>query len=158
MATMVRSEKDIVSLLNDLIALDYDAIEAYDAAIARLGESGDRDQLQRFLGDHLRHTVELAEHVAKYGYQPVTQGDIKRVLTKGKVVLAGLSGDSAVLGAMKSNEDDTNTAYERAVNQQGLPDGVRSVLTRNLADERRHRGWLEQRLLSFQVTQPSARI
>ena len=158
MATMVRSEKDIVSLLNDLIALDFDAIEAYDAAIARLSDTNDKDQLQRFLGDHLRHTVELAEHVAKYGYQPVTKADIKRVLIKGKVVLAGLSGDSAVLGAMKSNEDDTNKAYERAVNQQGLPESVRSVLTRNLSDERRHRSWLEQRILSVQVTQPSARI
>jgi len=106
----------------------------------------------------VRHTVELAEYVAKYGYQPATKGDLKRVLTKGKVVLAGLSGDSAVLGAMKSNEDDTNAAYERAAARPGLPEAIRAVLSRNLSDERRHRAWIEQRLLGFQVTQPSPRL
>jgi len=155
---MVGSEKDIVSLLNDLTALDYDAIEAYDAAIARLSDQRDKDQLQKFLADHARHTVDLSEIVIKYGYDPVKKADIKQVLTKGKVVLAGLSGESAVLGAMKSNEDDTNAAYERAASQSGLPETVRAVLTRNLSDERRHRAWLEQRLQGFQVTQPSPRV
>ena len=50
---------------------------------------------------------------------------VTTVLTKGKVVLGGLIGDNAVLQAMKTNEDDTNTAYERA-----------------LGDERRHRDWM----------------
>jgi len=158
MATMVGFEKDIVSLLNDLIALDYDAIEAYDAAIVRLADVRDKDQLQKFLADHARHTVDLAEFVVKYGYEPTKKADIKQVLTKGKVVLAGMAGETAILNAMKSNEDDTNAAYERAASQPGLPDIVRAALNRNLADERRHRAWFEQRIQGFQVTQPSPRL
>lgn len=50
---------------------------------------------------------------------------VTTVLTKGKVVLGGPMGDKAVLQAMKTNEDDTNTAYERA-----------------LGDERRQRDWM----------------
>ena len=33
-------------------------------------------------------------------------------------MLGGLIGDKAILVAMKTNEDDTNTAYERAVNHE----------------------------------------
>ena len=84
MGTKIGSEKDTVSLLNDLIALDYDAIEAYEAAIARLSEQRDKDQLRQFMADHQRHTANLGDFVFKYGAQPVHQGDFKRVLTKGK--------------------------------------------------------------------------
>jgi uncharacterized protein (TIGR02284 family) len=158
MATQIGSEKDIVSLLNDLTALDYDAIEAYEAAIARLGDQRDKDQLRLFMGDHQRHTVDLADYVSKYGSKPVTKGDFKRVLTKGKVVLAALAGDKAVLEAMKSNEDDTNAAYERAGARQGLPASIRETLNRSLADERRHRAWIEQRIQQLQSAQQSMQI
>ena len=39
---------------------------------------------------------------------------MKAILTQGKVVLADMFGDSAILKAMKTNEDDTVTAYDRA--------------------------------------------
>jgi hypothetical protein len=55
-------------------------------------------------------------------------------------------GDRAILRAMKTNEDDTNTAYERATGRADLTPTIRDVLTRALADERRHRQYIEQRL------------
>lgn len=158
MGTQVATEKEIVSLLNDLIALDYDAIEAYEAAIARLSDTWSKDQLRQFLGDHQRHTVELASFVSRYGFSPVTKADFKQILTKGKVVLGGLGGDKAILAAMRSNEDDTNTAYENAVNKIGLPESIRITLNRNLSDERRHRTWIEQRLQQFDSAQMSAHL
>ncbi len=51
-------------------------------------------------------------------------------------------GDKAILQAMKTNEEDTNTAYERVVgHKQAWPD-MRTVLERALEDERRHRSWM----------------
>ena len=47
---------------------------------------------------------------------------------------------------MKSNEDDTNQAYEQALDRDDLTADIRDLLARNLADERRHRGWIEARL------------
>jgi hypothetical protein len=35
--------------------------------------------------------------------------------------VAGLMRDKAILQAMKTNEDDTNTAYERAVKHDDAP-------------------------------------
>jgi len=67
---------------------------------------------------------------------------MKALLTKGKVVIAGLMGDEAILQAMRTNEADTNTAYERAVNFKGLQANTRDVLQRGLEDERRHCEWI----------------
>jgi hypothetical protein len=42
---------------------------------------------------------------------------------------------------MKTNEDDTNTAYERAT-QKDAPPEAHAVFERALEDERRHRDWI----------------
>ena len=152
MATLVGTQKALSSMLNQLIELDFDTIEAYRAAMDRLESPSDHTQLQWFLADHERHVRELSLLVRQLGETPAEEADMKQVLTKGKVVIASLLGDRAVLSAMKSNEDDSNLAYERAVRRNDLPARVRSVLERNLADERRHRTWLEARI----AEQPSA--
>jgi uncharacterized protein (TIGR02284 family) len=149
MVTTVGTERELLDVLHNLIALDFDAIEAYQAAIKRLDNATDQAQLRQFMGDHQRHTRELGEIVRELGDTPTMQADIKSVLTQGKVVLGNLMGDSGILKAMKTNEDDTNTAYERAVAREDLTPHVRQVLQRNLADERRHRAWIEARLASM---------
>jgi hypothetical protein len=58
-------------------------------------------------------------------------------------------GDKAILVAMKTNEDDTNTAYERAVNHEGRHASAEEVLRRGLADERRHRAWIDETLAAL---------
>lgn len=146
MATLVGTQKQIGDLLHQLIELDYDAIEAYRAAIARLEDGGDRAQLATFMADHERHVRELTSVLIGLGRKAPEGADLKQVLTKGKVVLAALVGDRAVLRAMKTNEDDTNTAYERAFRRNDLPSNVRTIIEKNLADERRHRSWIEMRL------------
>lgn len=146
MATSVGKESELIDLLNDLIQLDFDAIEAYEAAINRLAETTSKEQLRQFMGDHERHTRELKPLVQELGGQPAQQADIKRVLTKGKVIISNMAGDSGILHAMKTNEDDTNSAYERAVARNDVPPKIHEVLQRNLADERRHRTWIETRL------------
>jgi uncharacterized protein (TIGR02284 family) len=153
MATTTGSEKDLVQLLNNLIELDYDAVEAYQSAIEKLSQPSDQAQLRQFMEDHRRHVTDLSQIVQGLGATPSASGDIKRVLTKGKVVIGQIKGDRGILEAMKSNEDDTNEAYERASAQQGLPEHVRATLEKNLADERRHRAWIEQRLAADQPAQ-----
>jgi uncharacterized protein (TIGR02284 family) len=146
MATMVGTQTEISKFLISLTELEYDAIEAYRAAVDRLDTPEFQAQLRMFQSDHERHVVELDRMLQEMNVEPPKGGDIKRVLTKGKVVLADLAGDRAILMAMKTNEDDTNTAYERAVNRGDLPASVRAVMSSHLADERRHRAWIEQQL------------
>lgn len=146
MTTTVGLQSDIDELVTKLIELDYDAIEAYDEAITRLENAEFRAKLSEFRDDHKRHTENLAPFLSQHGRPVPQKGNIKRVLTKGKVVIASLMGDKAILMAMKTNEEDTNTAYERAVNHSTAPASLRDVFQANLADERRHRQWIVDRL------------
>jgi uncharacterized protein (TIGR02284 family) len=99
-----------------------------------------------FMGDHERHTRELSMLVSDLGGKSAKQAGVKALLTKGKVVLRGITGDRGILAAMKSNEDDTTMAYEQALDRDDITPRVREILRRNHDDERRHRTWIENRL------------
>lgn len=150
MATVVGKQKDVAHLLNSLIELDLDAIEAYEVAIDRIDDEGDKAQLDELKGDHERHVRELQPIVAELGEKPADKPDLKRVLTKGRVVLAAIVGDRPILLAMKTNEDHTNLAYDRAVSRDDLPEHVRELLLKNRSDERRHLAYVEKRLADYE--------
>lgn len=142
------SNEEIAKMLNELIQLDYDAIAAYEAAIERLEDRQASAKLTEFMNDHVEHTRNLAALVRQHGGNPKQKGDLKKVLTKGKVIIANLAGDDAILKAMRINEDLTNESYEKAAQTPGLPAAVRTTLQANLADERRHREWIVSQLAS----------
>lgn len=144
MVTTVGTESNFINLLCHLIELDYDAVAAYEAAETRLENQNLSKVLAGFRQDHLRHVKELSQVLKEHGETPPDEGDIKQLLTQGKVVIAELFGDKAILSAMKSNEEDTNTAYERANAFADLPASVKPILQHALEDERRHRAWLDE--------------
>ena len=145
--TMTLSQKQCDDL-NDLIELDFDAVEAYQAAIERLDDAECRSRLTEFKGDHERHIKDLSALVTAAGYKPATKGDAMRFLTKGKVVIANVAGDKGVLTAMRSNEETTNQKYDEALGNDRFAASpeIRQVLTRNREDERRHTAWIESRI------------
>ncbi|MBB6510507.1 hypothetical protein F4695_003898 [Rhizobium soli] len=69
---------------------------------------------RQFKKDHRQHVVVLNQMPRELAIEAPTEGDMKQMLTTGKVALADLMGDLAILKAMKTNEDDMVTAYERA--------------------------------------------
>jgi uncharacterized protein (TIGR02284 family) len=136
----------VIALLNELIVVEYDAVGAYEAAIHRVHNQGLRRQLQAFRDDHERHIHELAGYVRDLGGQPANHGDLKRLFVKGKVLFGNVAGDGGIMAAMRSNEDDVHEIYERASTTTGLPQHVRRLLIQHLSDERRHSGWVEDRV------------
>jgi uncharacterized protein (TIGR02284 family) len=150
MATTIGTESDLVEALKNLIELDFNAIEAYEAAVERLDDATTRQTMMAFMADHERHTQVLRQVVFQMGGEVPAKGDFKRVLTKGKVVIGEIIGDRGILMAMKSNEDDTNAAYENAAARTDVDSELQQILDRNLADERRHRAWIVARLDQMQ--------
>jgi hypothetical protein len=55
-------------------------------------------------------------------------------------------GDEAILQAMRTNEADTNTAYERSVNFKACRRTRGTCCKNGLADERRHGEWILEQL------------
>jgi rubrerythrin len=147
MATTVGLHGDIKTILRQLVRLDFDAIGAYQAAIERVKDERARAMLSEFKGDLERHAREESEQLRELGEEPPGGPDAWRLISEGKVVIAGMmGGDQAILSAMKSNEEDANTAYERVSSRDDLSPDMQLLMRRNLEDARRHRGWMEERL------------
>ena len=146
MATLVGTQTELVDALKELIELEYDAIAAYTAAIDRLEEYQFKSHFEQFRVDHQRHVRELSDTLRENGTLPPTGGDAKSLVTQGKVLIGNLAGDRGILAAMRSNEDDTNVAYERVVAHARVTSELEVMLRRNLDDERRHRRWIEDQL------------
>jgi rubrerythrin len=142
MVTTVGTESSLNDLVENLLILEHDAIAAYDETIARLENPGWKQQITTFKSDHLRHVQELTQLAGQVGANVPREGDMKQMLTTGKVALASLVGDKAILSAMRTNEEDTVTAYERASRHQEVSESARPVFEKAHQDELRHREWM----------------
>ena len=143
MVTLVGTQPKFEDALYELCELDYDAVEAYTAAINRLKNEDYKTQLRAFREDH-QHHIENIRNFLKERQVDFPEGpSSKSLLTQGKVVLANLFGDKNILETMLSNEMDTNTAYERLNAHPKKPLEAELILSNGLADEKRHKQWLQ---------------
>lgn len=143
MVTFVGTQPSFAEALKELVALDFDAIEAYKAAINRLSSQPYQEKLQEFKADHERHVHELSKVLVAHGEVPPTgPSTFKQWLTKGKVVIEQVMGDKGILSAMLSNEGDTNTAYEVMNDRTDKWPDAAPILKQGLADEQKHKAWL----------------
>ena len=73
----VMETEDIISKLNDLVALEFNAIETYEVAIERLENLDYRAKMTEFLGEHERHLMDLCDAIIEEGGTPLDGGDYK---------------------------------------------------------------------------------
>ena len=142
MVTTVGNETTMGDLVENLLLLEHDAIAAYEQTIARLENASWKQQVSAFKADHDRHVQELTALASRIGARVPQQGDMKQMLTTGKVALASMMGDKTILSAMRTNEEDTVTAYDRASRNQDATPEARQIFQRAHADELRHREWM----------------
>ena len=143
MVTMVGNESSIQDLVTNLIYLEHDAIAAYESCIERLDDQALAAKVAEFMGDHEEHVRILNEMARQLGIEAPTGGDMKQMLTTGKIVIADMMGDAAILKAMKTNEDDTVTACERASRHPDAIPESKAFFMRAHQDEEHHRAWME---------------
>lgn len=147
MITRVGKQSNFIDAVKELIELDYDAVEAYETAINRLENLEYKDKLRDFQGDHKRHVKELSAFLTESGEEAPKGADMsKNLLVKGKVAISAILGDDNILKAMLSNEEDTNTAYERmhARVNESTNSRVSRAITQGLEDEKKHERWLRR--------------
>jgi rubrerythrin len=149
MATMVGTQKSFTQAIKELVELDYDALEAYESAINNLENPEYKKKFEEFKLDHQRHITELSAFLSRCNETaPSGPDNMKKVLVKGKVELASLFGDQNILSAMLSNEEDTNTAYERINARIGesADKEIAKIIADGLADERKHKDWIQSNI------------
>ncbi|MGE5516855.1 MAG: DUF2383 domain-containing protein [Bacteroidota bacterium] len=139
---------DIADRLDHLLRIDLDAVRAYTQAIENVADTAIRDMLTAFRADHDRHIEALSAELSKRGRQPPQTAHFSGFALAGFTGVAAGVAPAGALMAMQSNEVVTNQAYDMALAAEGLPDDLRQLLERHLADERRHlrtiRQWLRQ--------------
>ncbi len=143
---MAEEMHEIVEKLNDLIALDIDAVNAYEAAIGRMNVPVLRERLRQFQQDHERHIRELSQAVMFYAGEPRQRPDAKGYILKGFTSITAAMGDEAALRAMHANEQLTTRTYQKALEKQDWPADVATLIARNYADEQRHLASVEDAL------------
>ena len=150
MVTAVGLQSDFANALQELVELDYDAVEAYNKAIDRIENEEHKAKLIEFKEDHQRHIEEISNVLRKHGKEvPKGPSTVKQWLTKGKVILGNITGDSGILSAMRSNEIDTNYAYDRMIDRDDIwEDEIKEILKKGQEDEKRHKAWLDSVLSS----------
>jgi uncharacterized protein (TIGR02284 family) len=140
------ARKAAIDCLNDLIQLDYDAVQAYKQAIEKIDDGVARADLVAFQADHERHIADLSQAVRMLGGEPEKMGrDFKGVLLEGLTALRAVTGNLGALRAMRMNEKLTNRSYEKALETR-LPGSARDVVLRNREDERRHLASIEMHI------------
>ncbi|HEX8439388.1 ferritin-like domain-containing protein [Archangium sp.] len=132
----------MIQRLNDLIALDYDAVGAYEAAITRVDVESLRMSLRAFQQDHVRHIQDLSRVVTMLGGTPTQKPDLKGFLLKGFTAVTSMMGNEAALQAMRGNEVLTNRTYQMALSED-WSDEARRIIERNFSDEQRHLAFIE---------------
>ena len=148
MVTFVGTQDKLVDALKELIELDHAAVEAYETAIARLDSQEFKNKLTEFKQDHERHIEETTNLLTdKDEEAPESFDRTKEMMVKGKVVLGDLVGDDyTILKAMRDNEGDTNTAYERMTAREDMWPEANSIMLEGLEDEKKHKDWLDNTL------------
>jgi len=138
--------EDFTPILKDLAQLDIDAISAYNHAIDAIDETSIAVQLQDFKQEHELHVEELGHLIRRYGDTPPAYSrDMKGVFIAGMTKVAGVMGTTAVLKAMRINENLTNRRYREAL-EKWMPKEVRELVKKNYGDEKRHLNLIEQLL------------
>jgi uncharacterized protein (TIGR02284 family) len=154
----VTDQQRMIERLNDLIALDHDAVGAYEAAITRIDIESLRMSLREFQNDHLRHIQDLSRVVLSLGGTPRQKPDVKGFLLKGFTAITSMMGNEAALKAMQGNEKLTNRSYEHALKESWTED-VRTIIERNFRDEQRHLAFIENALRTrLWEQQPGAHV
>lgn len=141
-------KQSVIAELSRLMALEIDALHAYDVAIAWVGGAGTMigGELALFKVEHQRHALALHEALhALGGRAPEVEPDVQGVVIGALTPSRRRLNAQEVVEAMRWNEQLTTAVY-RKVLATPLPADVRALVERAGDDEQRHLAWLEEAL------------
>jgi hypothetical protein len=136
----------VVAELSRLFAVEVDAVQAYDVAVALVGPGPIQAELELFGLEHQRHALALQEQIVRRGYHvPDVEPDVKGVVIGALTPPQRSLTIEDVLAGIRGNEQLTGSLYAKALAKQ-LPEELREILTRIRGEERHHLEWTERAL------------
>lgn len=123
--------------LNSLLRGELSAIETYEQALAKLGESKGAPELWRIHQEHRSAANSLRQHIQQQGGQPSKSAGVWGSFAKAVEGTAKLLGNDAALKALKEGEEHGVKQYESAAKDVGLPKDTQSLITSTLLPQTR---------------------
>src|SRR4051812_9877677 len=145
MVFMEESPDRVVGLLNDLIQIDQDALEAYRNAATRL-EADDRSDMEDLIRGTEDRLDRLGIWVTRLGGHTPSRRNFEAKLAGHVVAASAWLGDRTMLGSVLAMVDRALEHYQRAVSHQGSPPEVMRILQAGLDEQEAQRAWLVRRL------------
>ena len=143
MSTTAGTHNNTGDLLNTLIELTHDVSMAFEAAVPRTDDEALLKGFHRVLEGNAEQIAALKPYADRLSQNTSDSADAKGMLNKGQVRLAGMLGESPLLGALCRIQRDMVTAYGRAVQYDQLPEDLRDLFKHHLTLAEGHLQWLE---------------
>jgi rubrerythrin len=140
------TDSEVVQELSKLVALEVDAIHAYDAAVGAVGGGATAigAELALHKVEHQRHALELYEALLALGEQPPdVEPDVQGVVIGALTPPRRNLSTEEILEAVRGNEKLTNAVYAKAL-AKPLPPDVRKLVASAAAEEQHHLEWTER--------------
>ena len=138
----MKSSKEIIEVLNDLIKINNDRIEGYDKAIenAKTIDIGLQTIFSKMKSESIKYTAELHNRILQLGGEPTdnttVSGKLYRAWMDVKATFTGKDRKS-LLDACEYGEDAAQKAYKDAIEEEGLPADIRDLISEQKRSLRR---------------------
>jgi len=138
----MKSSKEIIEVLNDLIKINNDRIEGYDKAIenAKTIDIGLQTIFSKMKSESIKYIAELHNRILQLGGEPTdnttVSGKLYRAWMDVKATFTGKDRKS-LLDACEYGEDAAQKAYKDAIEEEGLPADIRDLISKQKRSLRR---------------------
>lgn len=137
------NDNELVSRLSTLLRMDRDAVKLFDAAAIAVGIPGLDIGAQRYRVQHTRHAEGLAREILRRGREPVEPtAEFDSIMALHISSIEQAEDAAQAMITLRMAERIMNLEYAEAL-QLDMPNELRGMLERNLADEREHLSAIE---------------
>jgi hypothetical protein len=146
MAAVIGALKDMRGEMDEMARLELEIMSTYAAAMKRVGSALTRQTLLGFRDAHMQHWKNLTGEVRRISDLPALQTAV-RVPPHPSGPVSAYASEEAVLAALHQSELTLCSLYERWARSAAVQPLLRYLFRSCLADGRRHRSWLQRRLV-----------
>jgi uncharacterized protein (TIGR02284 family) len=134
--------------LNSLLRGEVSAVETYQQALDKLGDTKGAAELRRIHVEHRDAANSLRKEIREHGEEPEPHSSAWRAFAKAVEGTAKLFGNDAAMKALKEGEELGVKDYEKALKDTELPAECRSLIASTLLSQAREHIEVLDRLMA----------
>lgn len=140
-----------ISALNSLLRGELAAVQTYDQALARLGDTTGAPQLRHIQAEHRDAVDSLRQHIYEHGGDPEKSSGLWGAFARTVEGVATMFGPTATFKALKEGEEHGIKLYEAAMHEKDCPQDCRALIATQLLPQARTHVPVLDRLLAVKA-------